>query len=304
MDRLSDLGVDVRMNINTHNNTPNDNDESILLVGGTGKTGRRVAERLVSAGRSVRVVSRSTTPAFDWNLPEHWHQSLEGVTAAYVVYYPDISFEGAADSVARFAEVAASSGVQRIVLLSGRGEPGAELSELAMRAAYPNLTVLRCTWFAQNFNEHFLLPSVLEGVIALPADGGVGEPFVDVEDVADVAVAALTDDRHDGQLYTLTGPELLTFTDVASELTRATRRKISFVSMSAEEWAAGAAAQGVPPEEVAPLIDLFTTVLDGRNEFVTADVPAVLGRPARTFAAYAAAAAATGVWDVPVKESA
>ena len=280
-----------------------DDARPILIVGGTGKTGRRVAERLVDAGRSVRIAARSTTPRFDWNEPDTWDHCLDGVTAAYVAYYPDLGFPGAADTLATFAETAARRGVERLVLLSGRGEEDAALSEAAVRAAYPELTVLRASLFAQNFSEHFLLGPVLDGVIALPA-GEVAEPFIDAQDVADVAVSALIDPGYEGRLYELTGPELLTFTDVASELSRVTGREIVYTPVSAADYAAGAIAHGVPPEEVAPLTDLLTRVFDGRNAFVTGDVAAVLGRPARTFAAYAAEAAVTGVWDVSLRESA
>ncbi len=90
----------------------------------------------------------------------------------------------------------------------------------------------------QNFTEGYLLDPVREGVIALPA-GDVAEPFVDVDDIADVAVAALTEDGHTGRLYELTGPRLLTFAEVAAELSKATGRDIVYVPLGIEEYAAG-----------------------------------------------------------------
>ena len=271
------------------------NNQHILVLGGTGKTGSRIAARLVGLGRTVRIGSRSATPPFDWDDPGTWAAAVDGVDAAYLSYYPDVSFPGAADVIRSFARQAADAGVGRLVLLSGRGEPDAEPAEQAVRDAGAEWTVLRCAWFAQNFSEHFLLGPVLDGVIALPA-GTVTEPFLDVEDVADVAVAALTRDGHQGRIYELTGPRLLGFADAAAEVGAATGRAVAYLPVTPAEYAAGAAAAGVPEEEIVPLTELFTRVLDGHNSHVTHDVAAVLGRPARDFADYAARTARTGVW--------
>ena len=271
------------------------NNQHVLVVGGTGKTGSRVAARLVALGHTVRIGSRSATPPFDWDDPGTWASAVEGVGAAYLSYYPDVSFPGAADVIGSFARQAAAAGVGRLVLLSGRGEPDAEPAEQAVREAGAEWTVLRCAWFAQNFSEHFLLGPVLDGTIALPA-GTVTEPFLDVEDVADVAVAALTRDGHQNQTYELTGPRLLGFADAAAEVSAATGRDVAYLPVTSAEYAAGAAAAGVPDEEIIPLTELFARVLDGHNAHVAHDVEAVLGRPARDFADYAARTARTGVW--------
>jgi uncharacterized protein YbjT (DUF2867 family) len=266
-----------------------------LVLGGTGKTGRRVAARLRAQGRPVRIGSRSGSPPFDWAEPDTWDDVLRGADAAYVVYYPDLAFPGAAATLGDLATTAARHGVRRLVLLSGRGEEEAVVSEKAVRAAFPRATVLRASWFAQNFSEHFLLGPVLDGVIALPA-GDVPEPFVDAEDIADVAVAALTEDGHAGAVYELTGPRSLTFAEAAAEIGRAAGRPVAYVPVTADEYRGAALAAGVPAEEVEPLTELFTRVLDGRNAAATGDVQQVLGRPARDFADYAATAAASGVW--------
>jgi uncharacterized protein YbjT (DUF2867 family) len=273
----------------THNN------QQILVLGGTGKTGRRVADRLARLGHRVRIGSRSATPPFDWDDPATWAAAVEGIDAAYVSYYPDVSFPGAAESVRAFARQAADAGVRRLVMLSGRGEPEAEPAEDGVRGSGAEWTVLRCAMFTQNFSEHFLLEPVLDGVIALPA-GAVTEPFLDVEDVADVAVAALTTDDHHGRTYELTGPRLLGFAEIAAELSAATGREIVYLPVSPSEYAAGAAAAGVPEEEVGPLTDLFTRIFDGHNAHLSGDIEAVLGRPAGDFADYARRTAATGVW--------
>jgi uncharacterized protein YbjT (DUF2867 family) len=272
-----------------------DTTSPILVTGGTGKTGRRVAARLSAEGTPVRIGSRSASPPFEWGDPTTWDDALRGAAAAYVVYYPDLAFPGAADTLGAFAAAATRHGVRRLVLLSGRGEEEAVVSEKAVQAGFPAATVLRASWFAQNFSEHFLLRPVLDGVIALPA-GDVPEPFVDAEDIADVAVAALVGDEHAGAVYELTGPRALTFGDAAGEIARAAGRPVVYLPVSAAEYREAALAAGVPAEEVEPLTDLFTRVLDGRNTPTTGDVERVLGRPARDFADYAAITALSGVW--------
>lgn len=266
-----------------------------LVLGGTGKTGHRVAARLRDLGTDVRIGSRTSTVPFDWDDDTTWAAALDGVDSAYISYYPDVSFPGAASRVGAFARTAVAGGARRLVLLSGRGEPDAVPAEDGVRDSGAEWTVLRCAWFAQNCSEHFLLQPVLDGVIALPA-GGIAEPFLDVDDLADVAVAALTQDGHAGKTYELTGPRLLTFADVADELSRATGREIRYRPISAEQYADAAVRAGVPVEEVEPLSELFARVLDGHNAHLTDGVELVLGRRPRDFADYAHDTAATGVW--------
>jgi uncharacterized protein YbjT (DUF2867 family) len=269
--------------------------ENILVLGGTGKTGRRVAERLARRGVKTRIGSRSGEPPFDWEDRSTWAPALDGVTSAYVSYYPDLAIPGAVEKVGAFAELAVANGVPRLVLLAGRGEEEAEHAEDAVRASGAELTVLRSTWFAQNFSEDYMLDSVLAGEVALPA-GDTPEPFVDADDIADVAVAALTEDEHVGELYELTGPRALTFAEAVAEIGRAAGREVRYVPVSLDDFAATAAEQGVPPEVVELLGYLFGEVLDGRNAHVADGVERALGRRPRDFSEYARDTAATGVW--------
>jgi uncharacterized protein YbjT (DUF2867 family) len=216
------------------------------------------------------------------------------VTAAYVTYYPDLAFPGAAESIREFAQLAVKAGVRRLVLLSGRGEEEAEVSEQGVRESGAEWTVVRSTWFAQDFTEHFLLPPVLSGVIALPTD--VPEPFVDLADVADVVVAALTEEGHHGKTYELTGPRLVTFAEAAELISAASGRPVRFEPVTREDCTARMIADGVPAEEAEGLTDLFARILDGRNAHVTDDVRRVTGRAAGDFRDFVRAAAATGVW--------
>jgi uncharacterized protein YbjT (DUF2867 family) len=268
---------------------------TVLVLGGNGKTGRRVARGLTARGLSVRIGSRAGQPPFDWEDPATWPAVLAGVGAAYISYYPDLAVPGAADTVRSFAALAVAQGVERLVLLSGRGEDGALAGERAVRDSGAAWTILRASWFNQNFSEDYLLEPVLSGTVALPA-GDVAEPFVDADDIAEVAVAALTDSRHVGQLYELTGPRLLTFADAASEISKAAGREIQYVPVTPEQYAAGAAEHQVPAELVAMLIDLFTNVLDGRNAHLADGVQRALGKAPRDFTDYALAAANSGVW--------
>ncbi len=268
-----------------------------LVLGGTGKTGRRVAERLRARNLRVRIGSRFGAPPFDWESPATWPAALQDVGAAYVSYYPDLAVPGAPDAIRAFTEVAVKSGVQHLVLLSGRGEPVASRCEQLVRDSGAEWTLLRASWFSQNFSESYFLEPVLAGAVALPA-GKVGEPFVDADDIADVAVAALTERRHAGQLYELTGPRLWTFAEAIAEIARVTRRNVRYVEISSEGYASALTAAKVPPTYVALLTYLFREVLDGRNARVADGVTRALGRPPRDFAEYVRDAAATGVWNV------
>lgn len=275
---------------NTEQNT-----RPTLVTGGTGKTGRRVAARLRDLGRPVRIGSRSGTPPFSWEDRDTWKPVLEGVGDLYLSYQPDLAVPGAAETVGHFARTAAGLGVGRIVLLSGRGEQGALAAEREVADAGAEWTVVRCSFFAQNFDESFLLPHVLAGDLALPT-GGVREPFVDAGDIADVAVAALTRTGHAGVVHELTGPRALGFAEAVAEISEATGRTVRFTDVTHEHFAGALAEEGVPAEVGAVLGELFAVVLDGRNSHTTDGVRRALGRPPKDFAAYAREVAARGVW--------
>jgi uncharacterized protein YbjT (DUF2867 family) len=270
--------------------------KTTLVLGGTGKTGRRVVERLAARGLPVRVGSRSGEPPFDWEDEATWVPALRDVQSVYVSYYPDLAVPGAVAVVRSFAKLATRSGVQRLVLLSGRGEPEAERAERVVQEAGVQRTILRSTWFMQNFSEDYMLEHVLSGEIRLPA-GDVPTPFLDADDIADVAVAALTEEGHAGQLYELTGPRSLTFAEAAAEIAEAAGHEVRYVPVSLEEHAAEAAEHGVPAEVVELLTYLFREVVDGRNADTTDGVRRALGREPGDFRDYAREAASTRVWD-------
>jgi uncharacterized protein YbjT (DUF2867 family) len=266
-----------------------------LLTGGTGKTGRRVAERLKDRGVPTRIGSRAADLPFDWNDQSTWTPVLDGVTSVYIVYYPDLAAPGAADTIQAFVDLAVESGVRTLVLLSGRGEEEARRCEEIVQNARVDWTVLRATWFSQNFSEGFMRDLVLGGTVALPA-GEVQEPFVDVEDIADIAVAALTESGHAGQVYELTGPRLLTFADAVKEISEATGQEVAYAPISHETFMAALDEQGVPDEYRGLLDYLFREVMDGRNSHLTDGVERALGRPPRDFRDFAREAAVAGSW--------
>ncbi|WP_194927331.1 NAD(P)H-binding protein [Catenulispora pinisilvae] len=273
----------------------NQAERQTLVLGATGKTGRRVAARLEAAGIAVRHGSRSADPAFDWQDPTTWPRALEGVTNVYLSFFPDLAVPGAPEAVAAFTAEARRAGVRRVVLLSGRGEPEAQLAEEVVARAGVEWTVVRASWFAQNFSEGAFLESVMSGEVVLPV-GEVGEPFVDVEDIADVAAAALTQDGHNGQIYEVTGPRLLTFVEAVNAIAKATGREISFTSIPLDAFTAYLKEEREAPEVIEMLAYLFAEVLDGRNAYVTDGVQRAIGRPPRDFAEYARTAAENGAW--------
>ncbi|MBN3755576.1 NAD(P)H-binding protein [Paraburkholderia sp. Tr-20389] len=277
--------------------------DTILVLGSTGKTGRRVAERLEKQGVDVRRGSRSGTAPFDWANRTTWAPALNGVKAVYIAYAPDLAVEAAADDIGSFTQLAVQSGVQRLVLLSGRGETEAQRCENIVREAGVEWTLLRASWFAQNFSEAHFLEPILAGELALPV-GDIGEPFVDADDIADVAAAALTEDGHAGQLYELTGPRLLHFADAVAEIAQATGRPIRFTRVAMSGYVAALEAAQLPPDVVGLIRYLFTEVLDGRNASVQDGVFRALGRRPREFRDYARATAATGVWTPAVEDRA
>ena len=277
-------------------NHMHENHKTTLVLGGTGKTGRRVVERLAARGVPTRVGSRSGEPPFDWEDRATWAPALRGVGAAYVSYYPDLAVPSAPAAVGDFAALAVELGVRRLVLVSGRGEEEAQRAERILQEAGADWTIVRCSWFSQNFSESFMLDGVLDGVLALPV-GDVREPFVDAEDIADVAVAALTEPGHAGQLYELTGPRLLTFAEAVAEIAGASGRDVRLLPMTIEEFTAELVRQDVPEDLVALIAYLFTEVLDGRNASLADGVQRALGRQPRDFRDYARDAAATGAWN-------
>ncbi|MEM8570784.1 MAG: NmrA family NAD(P)-binding protein [Pseudomonadota bacterium] len=269
-------------------------DQPILVIGATGKTGARVAKRLQTLGKPVRLGTRRAPIPFDWEDPSTWKAALDGARSAYVTYFPDLAFPGAVEKLDALSRVAKETGLQRLVLLSGRGEHHAREGEKVVQNSGVDYTLVRSSWFAQNFSEGYLRDPIMAGVLPMPG-GDIREPIIDIDDIADVVVAALTEQRHSGELYEVTGPELLSFADMAQILSSQIGRPIRHIPISFEDFHANVAQAG--GDFVA---DVFTAIaretLDGRNARTSDGVQRALGRAPTSFAEFAAKTARAGAW--------
>ena len=274
--------------------------DTTLVLGATGKTGRRIAARLRLHGTPVRAASRSSQTPFDWGDPDTWDAALRGVAAAYVIA------PATTGPVHDFVARAEAAGVQRLVLLSGRGADtwgdstfGLDMrdAEEAVRASAMDWTVLRPNNFDQNFDEELFHAPVVAGELALPA-GDVPEPFIDIEDVADVAARVLTEPgRHEGRIYELSGPRALPFAEAVDLIARAAGRTITYKQISPAEYTAALVEEGMSESDAHHLTDMYVVMERGLISTTTDGVSEVLGRPARTFEEYVLRTAAAGAWD-------
>ncbi|WP_329302198.1 NAD(P)H-binding protein [Streptomyces sp. NBC_00659] len=274
--------------------TENTRDMTVLVTGATGRTGSRVARAARAAGLTVRAASRAT--GFDWEDASTWAGALSGADAAYLAHPTDVGSPAATKAVGALAREAVGLGVRRLVLLSSRGEDRARPTEEALVTSGADWTIVRASWFSQNFSEGPLVEGLRHGELVFPA-GEVREPFIDVRDIADVVVAALTGgEKYTGQELEITGPRLLTFREAVAEISRATGEELTYTPVTARQYGDTLAGFGVPAEEAGFLVELFESLLDGRNSHLSDGVGEILGRAPRDFTDFAREAAAAGVW--------
>lgn len=265
-----------------------------LIIGAGGKTGARVAQRLAPQ-HALRAVSRRTPLPFDWLDRRTWAPALHGAARAYVTFQPDLAIDGADADIAELARLGREAGLDQMVLLSGRGEPGAQRAEQALIESGLGWNVVRASWFAQNFSEGVFVDGIRAELLALPA-GPVPEPFIDADDIADVATTTLTNPALRNHIFEVTGPRALSFAEAVDIIATAAGRPVTYQQISPKDFAESLTPY-LPPEMIALLLSLFTEVLDGRNIATADGVQQALGRAPRDFADYAASVAATGVWD-------
>lgn len=276
---------------------------NILVIGGTGKTGRRVVEGLKNLNHEVSIGSRNGNPVFDWNDPSTFTAALKGMDRAYIVYSPDLAVPGAKKAIKSLTEVALKEGLEKVVLLSGKGEKEAEACEQIVAESGLNYTIVRASWFNQNFSESFLLEPILAGHVALPMPEA-RIPFVDADDIAEVVTTVLVDDNYNGRTITVTGPERLTFRDVVNMIAEGAGKTIEFQAISLEAFAEGLRAVGLPDDYVWLFEYLFREVLgNDENQAISNGVDMVLGRKATPFQEYVRKTAKTRIWNQEIPQS-
>ncbi len=273
------------------------NIENILVIGGTGKTGSRVVEQLKKRGIEPRIGSRQASPSFDWDNKDTWVNALNGIEKMYVTYYPDLAVPGAKEAIESLTYLAKELGVKKMVLLSGKGETEAEACEDIVINSRIDYSIVRASWFNQNWSESFFLDPIISGEVALPM-ADVLIPFVDANDIAEVAVKVLLDDVYNGEIIEVTGPELLTFRDIVNIIEKTSDRRLNFYDITLEQYIDGMKKMQIPNDVVWLIEYLFSHVLTNpKNQLVVNDVERVLGRKAKSFLEYAQETAKTGVWN-------
>ncbi|WP_432093238.1 NAD(P)H-binding protein [Streptomyces sp. bgisy100] len=265
----------------------------ILVLGATGSTGRRVTARLRAAGQPVRAASRSSGTPFDWTDPGTWKPVVAGARRMYLMAPDGVPVD------ASFVACAVDEGVERIVLLSSRGielmgDERLMAAERTVRESGAAWTVVRPDWFNQNFDEGFLREAVRAGEVTLPL-GDVRQVFVDADDIAAVAVAALTEDGHSGQTYEVTGPRALSFAEAAETIARVSGRPVRFRGATAD-FIAAQEALGLSRDDAEAVAEAFAALRDAGDGRTDDAVLRVTGRPPKDFESYAAEAAAQGAW--------
>lgn len=268
-----------------------------LILGGTGKTGRKIVQNLSNLKLPFRVGSRQAEIPFSWDDRSNWPKLLRGVKSIYITYQPDLAVPGALEAIEELVAIAQLQKVEHLVLLSGKGEREAELCEQVVMHSGIDYTILRASWFNQNFSESFFLGPILEGKVALPmAQAKV--PYVDTDDIAGVATKVLTEAQHRQKLYELTGPDLWTFEEVIQSIAKASQREIEFTPISIPAYISIMEQQEVPKDFIWLIQYLFTEVLYAPgNDEISTDIEKVLGRPAKSFQSFVRETAAQGVWN-------
>ncbi|MDT7661987.1 MAG: hypothetical protein QOD04_1543 [Pseudonocardiales bacterium] len=262
-----------------------------LVLGGTGKTGSRVAAQLAELGLNARTAARvGADVRFDWDDPSTYRPAVAGVDRVYLV--GPVMRMDFAGQVSTFLDLAEANGVRHVTYLSAYGIDQAP-PQVALRAVELDLisrgalthSILRPAWFMQNFSETFLTP--VDGVITVPTGDGA-EAFVDVEDIAAVATATLAHpDAHAGAHYAPTGPEAITVSDAADLIAEVTGQPVKHNDIDRDAWVEGSVAAGVPAEYGEMLRMLTETIASGRGSRPNSDVQNVTGAPPTSFADFA-----------------
>jgi uncharacterized protein YbjT (DUF2867 family) len=264
---------------------------TILILGGTGRTGSRIAMSLTACGAVARTASRTGGEVtFDWDDLQTHRSALRGASRLYLV--PPTMRVRFADQIAALLDVAVDSGVDHVTLLSANGADRAPsvidlaaVEKLVTERHELTHTILRPAWIMQNFTDDHL--PLVDDALIVPSGGGA-EAFVDADDVAAVAVQTLLEPTaHNGATYSLNGPAALTFEDVAAIIADVSGRPVKHVDIDQHVWVNGAISAGVPADYAQMLQWLTGTIIAGTGARPTDDIERILGRPATDFATFA-----------------
>jgi uncharacterized protein YbjT (DUF2867 family) len=269
---------------------------TFLILGGTGKVGRRLGQSLTAAGHAARAASRHAAVRFDWAEPATWPDALAGTDGLFIIGPGSATdWSGRLTSLLTTAQ---SAGTKHAVLLSARGVeflPGGAVgqSEQALREGPLSWTILRPSHFAQNFTEAMFVP--VDGVITTAVGTGA-EPFIDVADVADVAAAVLARDTWHETTLELSGPEAITFAEAAAILTQASGTSVRFADESDASHVARLRAAGTPEGYIEWRMAMLGGIRSGADAYLSDGVQAVLGRPATSFREWARREVPAAAW--------
>ena len=268
-----------------------DNYDTVLLTSGFGKTGRAIAERLSVQGLGFCAASRTTPTKFDWKDKATWPTALKGKKSVYLCFAPDIVLPGSRQCISDFIKTAEQYDCEKLVLLSCRGVEEAEACETIVHQSNLETTVVRSSWFFQNFLEDDFARMITEGALTLPS-ADIEEPYIDVEDVADVIVKVLTEAGHTGKTYEITGSQSLSFRQMAKEMSDAFGRTIQLCDTPHRKFVFDLAGSSAPSEVIWLFDFLFDYILDGRNSRPTNRFFGLMGRHPRSIQEFLASVAA------------
>jgi uncharacterized protein YbjT (DUF2867 family) len=269
---------------------------TFLILGGTGKVGRRLTSALIEAGHNPRPASRHTAVRFDWADESTWPTALAGTDGLFIVG-PGSATDWS-PRLSRLLVAAKTAGARHAVLLSARAVeflPGGAVdrAEQALRDGPLPWTILRPAHFAQNFTEAMFAPR--DGLIAAPAGTG-REPFIDAADIADVAAAVLGRDRYHGTTLDLSGPVAVGFAEAAAALAEAAGMPVRYEDDSDDDHVQRLRAAGTPEGYIEWRMAMLGGIRRGDDAYLSDGVQQVLGRPATSLTAWAAREVPAAAW--------
>jgi len=266
---------------------------TILVTGGTGKTGRHVARGLRAAGRDVRIATRNPRGvgevAFDWNAPEKLGALVQSVSAIYLV--APIGVLDPAPVMCQFIDEALRQGVKRFVLLSAssltENGPAMGAVHAYLRRNAREWAVLRPSWFMQNFSEGQHLPTIRAQSVVITATENGRVPFVDVEDIAAVGVRALLDSNPHNTDHLITGPRPIGYDEAAKIVAESSGRPVRHLRLSTLAIAERFTTLGLDPEYARVLAQMDEAIAQGAEDRTSDAVERLTGTPPRSFEDFA-----------------